>query len=130
MPHLPFNPQFSLHYSIAWLYHFQYSGFRVFTMYQSDYFRLTIRDSKVYIRRLFNVASCTQRSCRPFILNNGATSPLLLLIRPTLSLLLPFGHNVYNCTHQMNWKCIASKIPLLNSDMLSTIVHIKVYANR
>ena len=32
----------------------------------------------------------------------------------------PFGYNVYNCTHQMNWKCIASEISLLNSDMLST----------
>ena len=38
-----------------------------------------------------------------------------------------FGHNVYNCTHQMNCKCIASDAsepPSLNSDMLSTIVHI------
>ena len=35
-----------------------------------------------------------------------------------------FGHNVYNCTHQMNCKCIASDAsepPSLNSDMLSTI---------
>ena len=42
----------------------------------------------------------------------------------------PFGHNVYNCIHQLNWECIASEKSLLNSDMLSTIVHTKVCANR
>ena len=42
----------------------------------------------------------------------------------------PFGHNVYNCTHQMNCKCIVSEPPSSNSEMLSTIIGREIWRSQ